>query len=76
MTEKGALIVTGMMLLFVLVMAFLASTDRFKAEPAEEEQVIHVFTHTIDDREVRCIHFSLFGLSCDWTYGEREGLNP
>lgn len=63
-------IVTAVTIL--LVLAITAATPK----PTEKEAYIHVLTHTVDDREIRCIYFSEYGLSCDWTHGDRLGINP
>lgn len=62
----------ALLVLFAGLGIFVSLRPRPEPQP---EQTIHVFTHTVDDREIRCVHFSQYGLSCDWTYGEREGLN-
>lgn len=62
--------------LAVVALAALAAGLLIPArKEVTEEASIHVFTHTVDDREIRCIHFSEYGLSCDWNYGDRLGIN-
>lgn len=76
MSENRGTLLTATIITLVnvaLMVGFVVKGSRGEPQP---EQVIHVFTHTIDDREVRCIHFSQYGLSCDWTYGDRLGVNP